>query len=155
MRVWSMLAWSLAPVSSTLGFTYMTHQQQALIRYWLMGTVIVAAILWLSDHKNFRLMVLPLFLAVGLFDRFMRPPTPEGAPTPLAIIERSRFWRTFFIAYGAGAVVLAVVSITIHDFGSWLGHNRWLIVPLIIFPIIGPVFRSQYEIWRAYGNQSP
>jgi len=130
----------------------MTHEQKSLVRYWLTGLSALVAFFSLSDTEHSRLFLLPALIVFAVIDKTMRPPSPEGTPSPKEIIENSRAWKTLVVLYGFAAVLLAILSIAIHDLGSWLGENTWVLYILVPLPIVGPVIQSQVEVYKAYGE---
>ncbi len=108
-----------------------------------------------SGHENFRLILLLALPAAFVIDKTMRPPRPEGTPTPLEIIERSAGWKYFFSVYTLGAALLAVVSTSVSGVGSWLSGNPWVVFPLVLVPISGPILQSQVALYKAYGEGEP
>lgn len=82
----------------------------------------------------------------------MRPPKPEGVPTPLKIIEDSRGWKAFFVLFAMFAVLAAIVSVSVGDFGSWLSERPWLLFPAVLTPIAGPIVQNQIAVYRACGE---
>ena len=125
----------------------------ALIQYWLAGSVFLVTIFLLSDQDNFRFILLPSLLVGAVIDKAMRPHRPEEVPTPLEHIESSRAWKSFFILYAIFVVLIAALSITHKDVGSWFSHNPWILVPSILLPIIGPVVQDQVKLYKAFGEK--
>jgi len=133
----------------------MTHQQKALVRYWLIGLAVLVTPFWLSGHEHFRLFLLLALVVVAVIDKTMRLPRPEGAPMPLQVIENSRAWKAFFILYAIAAVFMAVLSVVNHDLGTWFSQNSWLVIPLVLAPILGPVVQSEVAIYKACDEKAP
>lgn len=137
----------------TVGRFIMTNPQKALVRYWFTALVVIAVLFWITSHETVSPIIEVIALAVvAIIDRAMRPPTPEGTPSPKDIIMTSRAWQTFIVLYGLAAVLLAALSIAVHDLSSWLAENIWIIFILIPLPIIGPVIQSQAAVYKAYGD---
>ena len=133
----------------------MTPQQKGLVRYWLAGAAVLIVLFSLTGRENFRLFFLLALPVVFGIDKTMKPPRPEGAPTPMGIIERSTGWKYFFAVYMLGAAALAVISISIGSVGSWLSGNPWVVFPLVVVPISGPMLQSEVALYKAYGEVEP
>lgn len=133
----------------------MTQQQKVLVRYWLTGALAVVALYLLSGHENYRLFLLLALPVVFVIDKTMKPHRPAGTPTPIEIVERSTRWKFFFVIYMLSAVLLAVVSVWVITVGSWLRSNPWVLFPLVLAPIIGPVVQSEIALYKAYGEVEP
>lgn len=134
----------------------MTQNQRALIRYWLIGLgmmITLLVIYFLIEDVDFRWFLFPA-LVLAVFVERLRPARPNEAPTPLHIIQNSRGWKLFLVAYGLSAVALAVASISMGGF-DWLTDNPWLFALLILGPIIIPTILSQKAIFEALGNDRP
>jgi hypothetical protein len=128
----------------------MTDQQKSLVRYWFSGTALLVALFSLSGHEHF-LMFLPLALLVAyILDKTMRPPRPEGVPTPLEIIEKSTAWKTFFVVYTLTIALVTVLAVSVDGVGSWLSDNTWVISPSVLLLVIGPLIQNQIAQYRAY-----
>lgn len=130
----------------------MTLQQKALVRYWLTGVFAVIALFLFSGRENIRLFFLLALPVVFVIDKTMKPTRPEGTPTPIEIVERSTSWKYFFVAYMSSTALLAVLSVSVSSVGSWLGGNPWVLFPLVLVPIIGPVLHSEVVLYKAYGE---
>lgn len=116
----------------------------------------MAILFWItSEYKISPILEITALFVAAIIDRAMRPPAPEGTPSPKEIIMNSRAWQTFIVLYGLAAVLLAVLSIAFHNLSSWLGDNIWIIFILIPLPIVGPVIQSQAAIYKSYGENSP
>mgnify|MGYP001569832883 CR=1 len=133
----------------------MTLQQKALVRYWLTGMLAVIVLFLFSGRENIRLFFLLSLPVVFVIDKTMKPPRPEGAPTPIEIIERSTALKYFLAVYMLGAAVLAVISISVSSVGSWLSGNPWLVFPLVGAPIAGLILLSEIALYKAYGETEP
>ena len=133
----------------------MTLQQKALVRYWLTGTLAVLVLFSFGGHENFRMFLLLALPVAFVIDKTMRPPRPEGTPTPVEIIEKSTVWKYFFAVYTLGAALLTVVSTSVSSVGTWLSGNPWVVFPLVLIPISGPILQSQIALYKAYGEGEP
>ncbi|MHB1142000.1 MAG: hypothetical protein ACYC1T_09600 [Sulfuricaulis sp.] len=113
------------------------------------------AIFLFSGRENIRLFFLLALPVVFAIDKAMKPPRPDGAPTPMEIIKRSTGLRYFLAVYMLGAAVLAVISISVSSVGSWLSSNPWLVFPLVGVPIGGLILLSEIALYKAYGETEP
>lgn len=113
------------------------------------------ALFLFSGRENIRLFFLLALPVVFVIDKTMKPPRPDGAPTPIEIVERSRGWKYFFAIYMLGAALLAVISITVSNVGSWLSGNPWVVFPLVGVPLGGLIILSEIAIYKAYGETEP
>ena len=132
----------------------MTSRQKSLVRYWVTGFAVLAVAFSLWNHQHFRLFLVLAGIVVLIIDKTMRPPRPEGVPTPLQIIENDPTWKSFVILFGIAALALAVLAVVIRDLGSWVSRNEWLIL-LILVPIAGPLVQSEIANYRAHGGTEP
>jgi hypothetical protein len=130
----------------------MTQHQKALVRYWFIGIAAIAVLLSFSDHGHFRLLLLLALPAAFVLDRTMRPPRLEGVPTPLEIMQGSRAWKAFLVVYASAAVLAAVLAVSVRGVGAWFSGNAWVLVPVVLGPLIGPLIQSQVLLYRAYGE---
>lgn len=133
----------------------MTHQQKTFVRYWLIGLSVLAAPFWLGGHEYFRLLLLPALIVAAILDKIIRPPKLVGTPTPLQVIENSRFWKAFIVLYAIAAVFMAVLAVVVHDLGSWLSQNSWLVFPALAPIVVGPIIQSEVAVYRACGENQP
>lgn len=108
-----------------------------------------------SGRESFKLFLLLALPAVFVIDKTMKPPRPEGAPTPIEIVGRSKRWKYFVVGYMLSAVILAVLSVSVSSVGSWLSGNPWVLFPLVLVPIAGPVLQSEVALYKAYGETEP
>ena len=135
----------------------MNLAQKALVRYWVIGLSIILALVFLyfflGNPVQFRWIFLLAILIAVFVERHLRPARPADAPTPLQIVQNSRAWTLFFVLYAVSAVVLATVSISFHNLGSWMSHNPWLLGPLILVPLLIPLIQSEIYLYKALGNQ--
>jgi hypothetical protein len=129
----------------------MTPPQKALLRYWLAGLAVLLVLLWLGAQLHWRLLLLPALIIVVLIDTTLRPPRPAGVLTPLQLVRNSRAWTGFFFLYATAAVVLAILAMVSYDIGNWMRQHAWLLGPLILVLIVGPVVQSEIARYKAYG----
>lgn len=128
----------------------MTHQQKALVRYWLVVAVLLIVFFALMSQEHFRLFALLLLVVGYLADRTIKPVRPEGVPTPLEVMKSSSTWKWFFVVYAFGGASLVGLAVSVDGLGSWLSDNPWIIFPLVLLPMVGPLIQDQVAQYRAY-----
>jgi hypothetical protein len=132
-----------------------TTKQKALVWYWLAGAVVVAVLFLLSNRNDFKLILLLALPFILLIEKVLKPARPEGTPTPVEIIKNSSGWSLFFGIYMLCASSLALVSVTVGSVGSWFSDNPWVVFPLLLLPLSGPILQSEIALYKAYGEIEP
>jgi hypothetical protein len=133
----------------------MSHEQKVLIRYWFVVALGVGLTLKLTEIMPTRWLIVPALVVAAFVDKLMRPATPHDVPSPLEIIQGSKYWQVLLGFFALGAVVIAVLSATFNSVGFLLAQNTWIVTPMIFLVIGGPIIQNQIALFRALGEKNP
>jgi hypothetical protein len=132
----------------------MTTDQTRLVCHWIFTIVILIVLVSIFDHEYFRWFALIGIVVLGGLEKSIRPLRPDGAPTPLKIIESSRSWKIYFVVFALAAVMVAVISASNAGIGNWMKNNFWILVASIAALLAGPVVQSEFALFNALGDDN-
>jgi hypothetical protein len=128
----------------------MTYRQALFLGVWVfMGAVIIFGSSALSQNE-----FLALFIGASIVVSLVKDQiTPRHAdpPTPMQILERSRFWMGVAITYTAIIVVVVVKHLFFGQLAFFDDVSFPLLLVMLLGPGVGPIVVNQVITFRLLG----